>query len=369
MCETNLFSRQVQMALSLSLLVSLPAFPRYARADVTKLSCIQTGDTEYKLSYSFTANTHTVRIFASSSSEPSAPMQFVRKSKHASVVVHAGNPRQRVYFFLKADSGQMREVSVRNLPLEGTTNFRDLGGYQTSDGHYVRWGLLYRSAMLTYLTPSDMEYLRPLGIRVVCDFRRKRENDLAPETWIPGVAVNHLGLPIGEESGRGLEKLVSDNPSPEQFRAKFIAYYGESDAFKFASQYAKVFAQLENDSVPLLYHCTAGKDRTGIFSAFLLLMLGVPQKTVLEDYSLTNKYILESSRSDFMQKMASASGYDLTALSDEQRHILLAADPAYLEHTLRAIEAKYGSFDNYRRQVLNVSDEDARKLRTRFLTQ
>lgn len=355
--------------LSRSLLVLIFGVSIYGRADVTNLSCIQTGDTEYKLSYSFTSKTRNVQIFASSNSEPVASMQFVLKTKHRTVLVHAGNPKQRVYFFLKTDTGEMREVSIRTLPLEGTTNLRDLGGYQTSDGLFVRWGLLYRSAILTYLTPSDLEYLQQLGIRVVCDFRRKRENELAPETWIPGIAVDHLSLPMGEESGKGLETLISNNPSTEQLRAIFIAHYGEDDAFKFSFQYAKVFTQLENDSVPLLYHCTAGKDRTGIFTAMLLLTLGVPEKTVLDDYSLTNKYILESSRSDFMQKMASASGYNLSTLSDEQRNILMAADPAYLEHVLRAIDAKYGSFDNYRRQVLNVSDEDATKLRRRFLTQ
>jgi protein-tyrosine phosphatase len=368
MSETILRNLQQRMMLARSLLVSLFAVSIYARADVTNLSCIQTGDTEYKLSYSFTAKTHNVQIFASSSPEPAAPRQLVLKTKHTTVVVHAGNPKQRVYFFLKADSGEVREVSIRSLPLEGATNFRDLGGYQTSDGHFVRWGLLYRSAVLTYLTPADMKYLQQLGIRVVCDFRRKRENEIAPEAWIPGVAVDHLSLPIGDESGRGMETLASDNPSTEQFRARFMASYGESDAFKYAFQYAKAFKEVENDSLPLLYHCTGGKDRTGIFSAFLLLTVGVPEKTILEDYSLTNKYILENMQSDLIAKMQAASGYSISSLPAEQQKIVMAADPAYLEHILRAIDAKYGSFDNYRRQVLKVSDEDALKLQ-KLLTQ
>jgi hypothetical protein len=127
MSETNLSNRQGRMALSLALLVLLCPAPTKARADVTQLSCIQTGNREYKLSYSFTANTHSVQIFASTSSEPNAPMQFVCKTKRTNIVIRAGNPRQRIYFFFKADSGEMRAVSIRNLPLEGTTNFRDLG--------------------------------------------------------------------------------------------------------------------------------------------------------------------------------------------------------------------------------------------------
>src|SRR5215469_10497418 len=158
-----------------------------AHADIINLSCAQTGETEYKLSYSFTASTHRVQIFASTNADPTAAMPRLVKTADTAVTVHAGRPRQRIYFFLKADTGEMREVSIRALPLEGATNFRDLGGYETGDGRFVRWGLLYRSAVLTKLTSSDMDYLRPLGIRVVCDFRRKRETDAAPEIWDPDV--------------------------------------------------------------------------------------------------------------------------------------------------------------------------------------
>jgi len=322
-----------------------------AHADIINLSCAQTGETEYKLSYSFTASTHRVQIFASTNADPTAAMPRLVKTADTAVTVHAGRPRQRIYFFLKADTGEMREVSIRALPLEGATNFRDLGGYETGDGRFVRWGLLYRSAVLTKLTSSDMDYLRPLGIRVVCDFRRKRETDAAPEIWDPDVEVAHVSLPMGDDDW---QKWLNPQQNLEQLRTGMMEVYW-SMATTYAFEYSKVFTELVNDSLPLLYHCSGGKDRTGLFSAFVLLTLGVPQKTVLQDYVLTNNYI---------EKIRRANSNPIVT---PQPRSVQVADPEYLEHTLRAIDEKYESFDNYRRQVLKVSDDDTTKLRNRLL--
>ena len=356
--------------LALALAIATSAF---AHADITHLSCTQTGPAEYKLSFAFTGDTHSVQIFAGVDPQRASAAQQVVAAAKGDVTVHAGEPGQRMFFFLKPDSGEEREVSIRHLPLQGTSNFRDLGGYRTTDGRFVRWGLLYRSGVLSYLTPADMKYLSQTGIRVVCDFRTKQENEAAPEIWIPGVEVDHLNLAISGNSKNdgnlSMHSVAASNPTPAQLREWLIKTYSNF-AFSAAPQYAKLFAALQGDHLPLLYHCTAGKDRTGVFSALLLLTLGVPERTVLDDYALTNKYLLDNGQSDAVKKMAAASGADnsLARFTPEQRNVLLAADPAYLESTLRAIDAKFGSFDNYRRQELHVSDEDAQKLRARLLT-
>jgi protein-tyrosine phosphatase len=162
-----------------------------------------------------------------------------------------------------------------------------------------------------------------------------------------------------------IQNLMASNPTPEQLRTRMITTYGEF-AFSSVNQYAAVFQQLKSDHLPLLYHCTAGKDRTGVFSALLLLTLGVPEKTVLEDYALTNRYMQEASQSGAMQKMMKASGNTMNGFSKEQLAVMMAADPAYLESTLRQIDAKYGSFDEYRRKELKVSDADVQTLRARL---
>jgi protein-tyrosine phosphatase len=355
----------------IAILASVIAGTTLADAEVTNLSCDQTGPTEYKLSFSFTGDSHEVRIFAST--DPSSPNNTdpILKTSETSVTVHAGAPGQRVYFFLKPDHGEQREVSIRHLPLEGTPNFRDLGGYETSDGHFVRWGVIYRSGVLSYLTAKDFAYLSQLGIRVVCDFRTAQENATAPEIWIPDAKVEHISLPIGSGTSKdtttSIQKILATNPGPAEFRAWMIKTYG-GFAVTNASEYSKVLVQLEQDHLPLLYHCSAGKDRTGLFSAFLLIMLGVPEKTAVEDYALTNKYLMDASQSEFNKKMLANASPAYAKVSPELRQIMMAADPEYVKSTLRQIEDHYGSFDNYRRTELGVTDYDLDKLRSRLLT-
>jgi protein-tyrosine phosphatase len=340
-----------------------------AHAELKDLQCIQTGATEYRLAYTMTPDTHSVEIFASTSADGSSGMQSLRTTSDSTVTLAAGKPGERVYFFLKPDHGDEREVSIRHLPLQGTPNFRDLGGYETTDGRFVRWGLLYRSGVLTHLTSSDFAYLNHLGIRVVCDFRTAQENAVDPEVWIPNAPVEHISLPIGDGNSKGsaasLGQMLASNPDPEQLKQRMTRVYG-AFAFTNAPEYAKVFKQLEEDHLPLLYHCTAGKDRTGVFSALVLLTLGVPEKTVLADYALTNKYLLDGLSPEDTKKMLAANP-GMERLTPAQRNVLMAADPAYLESTLRQIKQKYGSFANYRRQALGVSDADVQLLRSRLL--
>jgi protein-tyrosine phosphatase len=355
--------------ISLVALASFLTGSMLACAEVNELICIQTAPTEYRLSYSLTGDSHQVEIFASTDPVGGNGLQPVLKTSDTDVTVHAGAPGQRMYFFLKPDHGEQREVSIRHLPLQGTPNFRDLGGYETTDGHFVRWGTIYRSGVLSNLTPVDFTYLSQLGVRVVCDFRTPQENAKAPEIWIPGSDVEHVSLPIGPGSNKdnstSMESILATNPSPAELKARLTKIYGEF-AFTNAPEYAKVFAQLKEDHLPLLYHCAAGKDRTGVFSALLLLVLGVPEKTVLADYELTDKYLLNGMSDDASKKMLNSNS-SLAHLSPEQRQVLMAADPEYLKSTLRQIEVKYGSLDNYRRTELKVSDQDVEKLRGRLL--
>ena len=340
-----------------------------ARAEVTNLSCIQTGPNEYKLSYALTGESHMVEIFASTNATGASGRQLVLKTSETEVTIHAGSTGERIYFFLKPDRGREREVSIRHLALEGTPNFRDLGGYATTDGHFVRWGLIYRSGVLSHLTEKDFAYLNQLGIRVVCDFRTPQENAINPEIWAPGAMVEHVSVPIGPgahgNDSVSWEEFLKTNPSAVELKAWMMKNY-ENFVFSSAPEYAKVFDQFKRDHLPLLYHCSGGKDRTGVFSALLLLTLGVPENTVVADYELTNKYVRDAMTEDAKRKML-ASQPGLTQLTPEQRQVLTAADPVYLKSTLHKINEKYGSFENYRRSQLSVSDTDVTLLRSRLL--
>jgi protein-tyrosine phosphatase len=226
--------------------------------------------------------------------------------------------------------------------------------------------------VLSKLTANDFAYLSPLGVRVVCDFRTADENAVAPEIWIPGADVDHVSVPIGTAGKKDVNtpmmKFLSSNPDEEQARSWLAKVYGDF-ALTNAPEYAKVFAELKQDHLPLLYHCTAGKDRTGVFSAFLLLTLGVPEKTVIADYELTNKYMLDAMSPAANQRLLASSNPDFARLSPEVMRAMMAADPEYLRSTLRKIDEKFGSFDNYRRSELGVSDADVEVLKNRLLEQ
>ncbi len=345
-----------------------------AHADVVNLACVETSPAHYQLTWQYTGGTHSVKILAGSEANQvpaSAPLQTTTATTAA---LEAGKPGDRMYFYLQADTGEVREVSIRHLPLEGTPNFRDLGGYRTTDGRVTRWGLMYRSGVLTYLTPSDYAYLSHLGIRVVCDFRTEEENKVAPEKWIPGSEAQHISVPIGGGSQGAnkqpsVQSIFQPGDTAEQTRTRMANVYGDF-AFRASDQFATVFQQLKSDHLPLLYHCTAGKDRTGVFSALLLLTLGVPKQTVLEDYALTNQYLGTDPNSPAMQKMMKASGSSgasaMAQLTPEQRKAAMMADPMYLDTTLHHIDEKYGTFEKYRRDVLHVSDADVEALRARL---
>jgi protein-tyrosine phosphatase len=351
--------------------VALFASTLAVSAEVTSLNCVEDSPGHYTLSYDFTGDTRSVQIFASSDPTGKSGMQLVASTREKAITVSAGHPGERMYFFLHPDNGEQREVSLRRLPLTGTPNFRDLGGYRTTDGRYTRWGLMYRSGVLTYLTPADLTYLSHLGIRVVCDFRTQEENKESPERWVDDPSVDLVSLPIGTNSNNNvnqdLEQLLAGNPTPAQLREHLEQIYGKF-VVDAAPKFASIFTQLENDHLPLLYHCTAGKDRTGVFSAILLRVLGVPMDTIVADYALTNQYFRSGTTQPLQSQKAMANTNSFLArLSPEQQKVLMAADPAYIRSAFVMIDQHYGSFDKFRRDALHLSDNDVSILKSKLL--
>jgi protein-tyrosine phosphatase len=253
---------------------------------------------------------------------------------------------------------------IRRLPLQGAPNLRDIGGYVTGNGRHVRWGRVYRSGQLAQLTDKDYEYLADLGISAVCDFRRDDERRAAPTRWRGPNPPENVWLPA-ETATRpaatptpSARELVAAGASAAEVAASMRASY-EQYIVTFAPSYAAVIQRILQGSGPTLYHCSAGKDRTGVFSALLLLMLGVSRETVFEDYLLTNSYVGTAER-------IAATARELKASPDAARALLIA-DRAYLEAALQTVDRTFGSLDNYRRSALRLSDQDLGRLKARLL--
>ena len=313
----------------------------------------------YRLDYQASPQAGGVEVFASSRPDridSAKPVLTIRKTPaEVSIPGQTG----RIYFHLKPASWPTRVVSIRRLPLEGAKNFRDLG-------HYVRWGLVYRSNHLVNLTAKDFEYLNSLGIRLICDVRSDSERARAPDHWV-GTTPEFLAVPIGSN-------LIT-SPSAEDLKRRIAAINGQANdsvrayeyATKYAGQYAKILQRLASGDLPAVEHCTAGKDRTGVFSAILLTALGVPREVVIQDYLLSNQYLLapdtiENTAADLQRAFGLPEPPDIASV-----RTIMTSKPETLEGALDQIEKKYGSFEDYLRDALHFSDSNLAALRQRLV--
>jgi len=265
--------------------------------------------------------------------------------------------RQRLYYALLPESGGPATiVAERQLPLQGADNFRDLGGYATSDGRHVRWGLLYRSNALSGLTDRDLAYLSRERIRLVCDFRTESVRRADPDPPLPPIPAEKLDLPVAQQGVNprrirerirtgGISALGIENTLLRAYRNFVI-----EDSDRWATLLARIS---ETDNLPTVMHCTAGKDRTGFASALILLTLGVPEETVFEDYLLTNDY----RQKYFAFVLRWAPLYSLFRTQPDDLLPLLEARPEYLAASLSTIRERYGSLDAYLAGPLGVTPE------------
>jgi len=194
----------------------------------------------------------------------------------------------------------------RLIPLEGAFNFRDLGGYPAAGGRVTRWGALFRSDTLHELSPSDVSTLRALGLATVIDLRTPRELEqtgrgpLEPEP----IRYRHLSVIRQEADGQVAGEAMAA-PDGDDLSERYLWYLEVG-----APALAEALTILgEPASYPLVFHCAAGKDRTGVLAALVLDLLGVAPEVIVDDYLITAErmeLILGRYRSDpaFEARMA-----------------------------------------------------------------
>lgn len=260
-------------------------------------------------------------------------------------------------------------TATRLLPLQGGRNFRDLGGYQAADGRRVRWGGLYRSGVLSYLTAADHRFLADKGIRVICDLRTQRERQREPSRW-PDPCVAQLAWDYDPRYTSLRNYLDADADfTTETMRGCMLRLYRHLPAL-LRPQFAALFSHLAAARTPVLFHCSAGKDRTGVAAALILSLLGVPRATILADYALTNDCVdLEH---ELQRHRGSSVGVGdnhalFPRLDHAARRPLLDASPDYLLAALGQIEQDRGSVDDYLREDLGVTADAADAIRSRLL--
>ena len=245
----------------------------------------------------------------------------------------------------------------RAVALEGGSNFRDLGGYPAADGKSVKWGHIYRSADISKLTDADLQTLTARNIAVDCDLRGPDEIKTSPDRMMPGMA--YLNLPAGSENVNATTaSMMSAKPASRD--SMMLSYYGRTDHLK--AKYKPMFDQLLtlDDTKALMFHCTAGKDRTGMGAALILSALGVDKALIMKDYAATDVYWKQGR--ERVAQMMMQGGTD-----NAQMAKMLAADPAYLANFFATIDKKYGSMANFLTTEMELTPDKLATLRTKYL--
>ncbi|MEU9162541.1 tyrosine-protein phosphatase [Streptomyces sp. NPDC048424] len=260
----------------------------------------------------------------------------------------------RQWFDFKPERGGSLRLADRQIKLDGAVNFRDAGGYRTTTGQWVKMGEIYRSDALNKLTANDLAKLERLRVKTVFDLRMEDERTKDADKVPAGATYVVADVFAGSGSFQTLPKTPDEAVKAMVDAEKAMV---SGDGGKKA--YTQVFDGIRNDHRrSVLFHCTAGKDRTGWANASLLTALGVPSETVMADYLASNDY------------RKAANDAVLSHLPAQQAAVykpLLDVRPEYLNSGYDEVKAEYGSFDRYLKDGLGIDSRELRRLKKDLL--
>ena len=240
----------------------------------------------------------------------------------------------------------------RSIALAGASNFRDLGGYIGHGGQQVKWRRLFRSDHLAALTPQDHAVLAGLRVARTVDFRGQAES-AAYAYALPGVAYHPLRI-----EPTVIQRALDLQRSGHQITAQDAVVLMQDTYRGFvndsAPRFAGLFELLLDSDAPTVFHCTAGKDRTGFAAALILMALGVPRDVVMHDYLLTNA----------LYQRPQGMG---THAPDDVLTVLWRVQVDFLEAALHGVEVEHGGLDNYLERVLGINAAAQKRLALLYL--
>lgn len=261
--------------------------------------------------------------------------------------------------------------------LESVVNARDLGGYVVGDGRRVRRGLLFRGGALNRLSDYDLEKMRSvMGVVCCFDFRTEGETLSAPDRKIPG--VEYVWLPaIDEHSGR-LDKMSLpplayrnlDTWLPDHANEPFVQevasgmytelILNEYTQLQYAAFFQKILSYPEGS---FYWHCSQGKDRTGLGAALMLAALGADRETIMADYALSNEWY----RDEVAQVMEALRSRGSTPEAEAVIQTFIGVNCQYFEEALDCIDREFGSMDSFLEVTICLTADDREALKARFL--
>lgn len=252
----------------------------------------------------------------------------------------------------------------RYFPCDSLVNLREIGGLPTQSGGAIKTGRLYRSADLSRLAAGDYALVQQLQLRLVCDLRSAQERQANPSRLPLAWGVGTVWIPFdaqlqGMNRQQALHYFMGKTGGEEY--AHFVRQMYHAIAFEHTAQVKAVFDLIcVEANLPVLIHCTAGKDRTGFLAALIQHLLGAPRQLVIEDYLLTNRYYAPQA-ARYARRIRWMT---LFRAKPERIRQIFAAQPEYLEQVLDEIDRRYGGVSGYLEQGCGVSAPQLQALQT-----
>jgi len=264
-------------------------------------------------------------------------------------------------------------ANEREIHLKGTSNTRDIGGYQTSDLRAIRTGQIIRSENLSRLTASDFQKLEEIGVKTVIDLRTDREHDHAPTVWQGDNPPRFYHFPVGDAQNdwfKAQRRMIRNDRFTEEQSLEHMVEGYRMIADVGPSSYQKLMdVVLDQSNWPVLIHCNAGKDRAGIAVTLILEALGVDRETIMEEFLLTNEMSRAEEKAAFLSKERRKSSIGKRmgrGPSASAWFQILGVQPEMLEAFYVSVDEQYGSMDAFLTE-LGV-DQDARSALAASLT-
>ena len=264
----------------------------------------------------------------------------------------------------------------QSIQLKGVANARELGGYHTADGGTVRSGVLLRTANLNSITAEDIQILKnQYRLSDIIDFRMEMELRDCEDPVIGGVTNTHLdvidisdmltqGVPDVDINKLDVIQLVEMSENMGMLNEDMYIGFLMNDMGKKAfSQFFRILLAAAPDRA-VLWHCTSGKDRTGLAAMLLLSLFGVEESVIMEDYLLTNEYNAQRIRET--KKHLRAKGCD-EAFVDKAALVFDAVDRRFMEKAIAYLKKKYGSVVSYIHSELNISEGEIYLLKEKYI--
>jgi protein-tyrosine phosphatase len=262
---------------------------------------------------------------------------------------------------------------TRFIKLEGQANFRDIGGYKTKDGHFLKIGKVYRSGELQKLSDKDVEMLETLHVNTVVNFLMEEEIEKRGRDRLPA-GVKEIFVPIDGDVAAELTKEVNVardtgdfSKIPAELNPAVHGLLTEAGAESYATLIREI---IKNKEGALVYHCSHGIHRTGTATAIILSLVGVPWESVREDYLLSNetrKHEVKKRIAQLGKMTAKTQGIPFEQVDMTNIKAFYILQGEYIDATRDEVLKNYGSFENYAKQGLNLSDKEISALKNTLL--